>query len=82
MVADPGREEVAPAGIVRAQMAALGLDFARGGLLTLAGLIVGGGLANALSGTWPLISPSQATISGQPQRTWALFPGSPGRSRA
>ncbi len=54
LVADPGREEVAPARIVGAQLAALGLDFAPGGLLTLLGLVVGGGLANVLSGTWPL----------------------------
>jgi mannose/fructose/N-acetylgalactosamine-specific phosphotransferase system component IIC len=54
LVADPGRGEVRAGRVVGAQVAALGLDFARGGLLTLAGLTAGEALAQALRGAWPL----------------------------
>jgi len=57
IVPDPARARVSPGQIVRAHMACLGLDFCRGGLLTLLGLLTAGQACRILNGLWPLSPP-------------------------
>ncbi len=54
LVPDPARVEASPLRIVGAQVGAISLDFVRGGVLTLLGLLVAGWTAPRLEGIWPL----------------------------
>jgi hypothetical protein len=51
---DPSRREVSSPRVIWAHLGAIGLDFARGCLLTLGGLFSGDWLAGAAAGAWPL----------------------------
>jgi len=54
LVPDPSRKDVTRARIIWAHLGGLGLDFFRGCLLSLVGLVAGGFVANYASGAWPL----------------------------
>lgn len=54
LVPDPSQGHVTVRRVFWAHLAAMGLDFLRGGLLTLLGLWVAGWAAGALQNAWPL----------------------------
>ncbi len=54
LVPDPSRLQVSEAGILRAHLGGMVLDFVRGSLLTGAGLLVGGWMVRELGDDWPL----------------------------
>jgi len=54
LVPDPSRREVTPARVVGAHLAGLFFDFARGCLLSLAGLVLGAWVASTAAEAWPL----------------------------
>ncbi|MFC1661213.1 PTS sugar transporter subunit IIC [Gemmatimonadota bacterium] len=54
IVPDPSLPGVSPRHVVLGHLGAVGLDFVRGVLLTLLGLVVGGWLARTLEGLWPI----------------------------
>lgn len=59
---DASRETVTVAGVIGGHLAALALDFGRGCLVAALGLVVGGGLAQAAAGLWPLELPGTVTL--------------------
>jgi mannose/fructose/N-acetylgalactosamine-specific phosphotransferase system component IIC len=61
LVPDPSRGQVTPKGIFWGHLAAIGLDFLRGALLTISGVAVSIYAAQLLEGSWPL---SQTTTMG------------------
>ncbi len=54
LVPDPSRMEVTPARVVGAHLGGLLLDFGRGCLLSLAGLVLGAWVASTAAEAWPL----------------------------
>lgn len=54
LVPDPSTGEVTARRITWGHLGAIGLDFLRGGLLTVAGLLVAAGIAPLLEEAWPL----------------------------
>ncbi len=54
LVPDPSRREVTHSRIVWGHLAGLVLDFGRGSVISLAGLVIGAWLAETASGSWPL----------------------------
>jgi len=54
LVPDPAEGSVAPAVLVRAHLACLSLDFIRGTVLTLVGVLVAGSVAGWFAPDWPL----------------------------
>jgi mannose/fructose/N-acetylgalactosamine-specific phosphotransferase system component IIC len=57
LVPDPSRKEVTPSRIIWAHMGGVALDFLRGCLLSLAGLIAGGWITRIAEDVWPLGMP-------------------------
>lgn len=62
LVPDPSRREVSQARIVWAHLAGIGLDFVRGFLLSVGGLVFGPWLARSLAEHWPLGMPATLGI--------------------
>jgi mannose/fructose/N-acetylgalactosamine-specific phosphotransferase system component IIC len=54
IVPDPSRREVTASRILWAHLAAVAMDFGRGCLISGVGLLIGLGLADSVSGRWPL----------------------------
>jgi len=62
LVPDPSRREVTSSRIVWAHLGGLVLDFSRGCLLSLVGLVTGQWVANAASEAWPLEMPGTLAL--------------------
>ena len=59
---DPSRREVTATRIIWAHLAGIALDFGRGCLLSLVGLVIGLGLADTVREIWPLEMPGTVAL--------------------
>jgi mannose/fructose/N-acetylgalactosamine-specific phosphotransferase system component IIC len=64
LVPDPSRREVTRSRVVWSHMAGLALDFGRGCLLSLIGLLIGRVLIGPAKEAWPLAMPGTLTLLG------------------